>query len=84
MIVIMILCVIVGVIMMVGIDSQSLRGFVAKQFQISRVLTNMGRMTATTNMAVHAQDLIGFRHDQVQVVGHQQDPTIMDLPDGSD
>ena len=40
------------------------------------------RRTGATDMPVEADDLVGFGHDHVKVVGNHQDPALKVIPNG--
>ena len=66
----------VGVIMMVGIDGQCLTGPSTEQLPVFAAFGNCPRATLTANMAIETYDTIGCRHDQMKIMGDQQNSAI--------
>ena len=67
---------IVLMIMVMGVNGNRLRSLLAEQRQIFWMLTDRLGQTGAAQMLIQAQYLVGLRHDQVQIVRHQQYRTL--------
>ena len=63
-------------VVMVGIDCQALGNTCAEKLEESRVITHLLRLSMTANMMIQADDLIGSRHHQVQIMRDHQHTTV--------
>lgn len=75
---------IVIVVVMMGIDRQFPAQLRAEQRQVFRMDKDRFRRAAATDMAVQAEYPVGFRHDQVEVVGDQQHAAASPVADQAD
>src|SRR5690606_35376572 len=68
---------VVVVVVLVGIDRQVAACGLAKEGDVSRVYTHLLWMPTAADMLVEADDFIGGRHHQMQVVRDHQHATLV-------
>ena len=61
-----------GMIVMVGVDTQGGNLGFGKQRQIFWMFTHVARRAGAANMVIEADNAIGRRHHQMQIVAHHQ------------
>jgi hypothetical protein len=74
----------VRVVVIVAVDCEGLSGGGAEEAHIFRALADGGGRAATADMAIQADHGIGFSHNDVKVVGNQQDTAAGAIADRSD
>ena len=74
----------VHMVMLVGVDGQRTRRRRAKQREIFGTCADRMRRAATTDMAIQADDRVGFGHHHMQVMGDQQNAATRRIANGAD
>src|SRR5690554_1486378 len=75
---------VMAMVVVVVIDRQRFSHLVAKGLNKRGVVRNIRRVAAATHVLVQADDLVGGRHDQVQVVGNHDHAAIELIPQLAD
>ena len=71
---------IVGVVVVVGVNGQGRVHGVAEQFQKRRVAADLFRVSGATDVGIETEHSVRARHDQVQIVGNHEHPAAEFIP----
>ena len=72
------------VVVIVGVDRVGTRGPGSEQGEVFWMLAHRVRRAAATNMVIEADNVVGRRHDDVQIVRNQQHGAVLVASDRVD